>query len=322
MRIVLTLLVRDEIDIVEDFLRYHLALGVDFVIATDHRSTDGTTDILRAYERDGRLHLIREMDESFHQAQWVTRMARLAATDFAADWVVNSDVDEFWWPRSGSLREVLACVSARFGLVQGLWRHFVLRPESDPRFYERMTVRRKPAQDETSPYVGATKAMHRANPEVRVGRGNHKAFAPGLTPLREWVAFEILHFPVRTRAQLERKYRREEESLPPEIGMTRHQAAAVAAFHERGVEDVYAQFLVDDDAVARGVADGSLAVDERLRDALRALAAGGEPPFPVPALEDDVALAEEFGSVQPSDSVVRLGWHIGRFERRLAAVGG
>ena len=37
--IVLTLLVRDEIDIVDEFLRYHLELGVDFVVATDHMSS-------------------------------------------------------------------------------------------------------------------------------------------------------------------------------------------------------------------------------------------------------------------------------------------
>ena len=64
--------------------------------------------------------------------------------------------------------------------------------------------------------------------------------------------FEVLHFPVRITKQLERKYRREEASLPADIGMTRHQAAPVAGFRERGVESVIAEHLVDDAALEVG----------------------------------------------------------------------
>ena len=108
MKVVMTLLVRDEADIVDEQIAFHLDAGVDFVIATDNRSQDGTTEILERYEREGRLHLIRESGEDLRQSEWVTRMARLAATDFGADWVLNTDADEFWWPQGGGLGEVLA----------------------------------------------------------------------------------------------------------------------------------------------------------------------------------------------------------------------
>src|SRR5262249_55569266 len=124
MKVVLTLLVRDEADIVEGFLRYHLELGVDIFIATDHYSHDSTTDRLRSFERAVHVHLIEEGTRAYRQAEYVTRMARLAAVEHGADWVINSDADEFWWPRTASLRELLASVPARFGVVHGFWRHF------------------------------------------------------------------------------------------------------------------------------------------------------------------------------------------------------
>ena len=54
MKLVMTLLVRNEADIVDAQIAFHLNAGVDFVIATDNRSNDGTTEILERYER-GRL---------------------------------------------------------------------------------------------------------------------------------------------------------------------------------------------------------------------------------------------------------------------------
>ena len=96
----MTLVVRDEADVIDDQIRFHLEHGVDLVLATDHGSVDGTTEILRRYEREGSLKLTRRTDEAFAQSEWVTQMARQAATEFGADWVINSDADEFWMVRT------------------------------------------------------------------------------------------------------------------------------------------------------------------------------------------------------------------------------
>ena len=47
MMLVLTLLCRDEADILESMLRFHLAQGVDRIIATDNGSVDGSLEILQ-----------------------------------------------------------------------------------------------------------------------------------------------------------------------------------------------------------------------------------------------------------------------------------
>jgi Glycosyl transferase family 2 len=109
MKLIMTLLARDEADVIDAQVAFHLNAGVDFVIAMDNLSQDGTGDVLESYAREGHLHLIRERGEYLRQADWITQMGRLAATDFGADWVIHSDADEFWWPRGASLKDVLGC---------------------------------------------------------------------------------------------------------------------------------------------------------------------------------------------------------------------
>ena len=206
----MTLLARDEEDVLDAQLAYHLHAGVDHVIAMDNASSDGTTEILERYERAGRLRLLREPGDDMRQDEWVTRMARLAATDHDADWVLHSDADEFWWPRGGLVKEVLGTVPERYGIVRGCWRHFLPRPDDGAFFAERMTVRlASPAHpgDKETIFHAHQKVAHRAHPEVVVEAGNHNAEAPGLRSLRAWHPIEVLHFSFRTAEQLERKAR-------------------------------------------------------------------------------------------------------------------
>ena len=77
LKLVMTLLARDEADIVDAQLAFHLNAGVDFVIATDNLSQDGTTEILESYAKTGQFNLIREDGQYLQQAEWITRMGRL-----------------------------------------------------------------------------------------------------------------------------------------------------------------------------------------------------------------------------------------------------
>ena len=316
MKIVMTIAVRNEADIIEENFRYHLGAGVDFVIATDHRSEDGTTEILERYEGDGLLHLTRETGEAFLQTEWVTRMARLAATRFGADWVINTDADEFWWPHRGTLRDVFAAAPPGYGALRGIWRHFVLRPDDDGPFYERMIVRRAPANDPADPYCANAKVVHRGEPNVCVSHGNHDAVGKGLALLREWVPFEVLHFPIRTREHLLNKYvagRTSRLLVGPELVPAHFERLAESLQSEP--ESLYRELLVDDAALERDCASGVLTVDRRLRDQLR-----GDTSRSDPSTAEDVAFAEEIDVMLTMDSAVRLEERVDAFENRLAAV--
>jgi hypothetical protein len=332
VKLVMTLLARDEADIVDAQVAYHLRAGVDQVIATDNASADGTTEILERYERAGLLQLIREPAADMRQDEWVTRMARLAATELGADWVIHADADEFWWPRGGSLKDVLATVPERYGIVRGCWRHFLPRPDDGAFFAERMTVRlATPAHpgDKETIFHAHQKVAHRAHPDVEVEAGNHNAEAPGLTSLRAWHPLEVLHFSFRSPAQLERKAKggwlRNRNYEP-----TLHQLHLDDAARDGRLEAFYASFAVDEDALARGVAAGTLAIDTRLRDALRVIrdAEGAfSPPvdgqlldFPRPDVEDDAVYAAEASVLVEIDGIVRAEERVRSLERRLDAL--
>lgn len=313
MRIAMTLLVRDEVDVVETWLRYHLAHGVDLVLATDHRSIDGTSEILHEYARDGRVVVLREEAEEVRQGEWMTRMSRLAATEHGADWVIPSDADELWWPRFGSFAEILTAVPARFGVVRGLMRNFVLVPGPEPVF-ERLVVRVRPTADLTSQYHAQVKVAHRGVADATVGIGNHDADGTGLRLLREWFPFEVLHFPLRSVEQLVDKFERR-----PTTG--RHTERAVELLTEGRLEALLAETVVADDALWSGLDDGTLTRDTRLRDALRSLdETGALPPALAPSLADDFALADEVQVALEHDAAAIAERRCARLEHAVAVL--
>ena len=284
----MTLLVRDEEDIVRANLDFHLDRGVDFVIATDNRSEDGTVGILEEYERSGVLRLIHEADDDYAQGRWVTRMARLAASEHGADWVINNDADEFWCPLSGDLRSTFqsvpdgtdAVLLPRFNFVVPADPGDVPDAPADQRpFHERMTVRYATPFDPIKQGPVQPKMAHRAHPEARVLQGNHDVQWPGRGAVADGTGIDILHFPIRSEAQFANKiakggaaYERNLE-VPEQYGRRWRRLLEAQRRGEFG--DVYASVVLDRSAVARGLADGELVEDHRLVAALGGGASSG-----------------------------------------------
>ena len=315
MKIVMTLLVRNEEDILDAHLSFHRAAGVDLVLAIDNGSTDTTTEILKSYARDGYVELTRD-DGQLDQAKWVTGLARRAATEFGADWVINSDADEFYWPRGGTLKEVLAAVPEQYGGVRGMLRNFAPRPHGDDFFAERMTVRVcNPGVEDNSPYSPRFKAMHRGDPNVEVFWGSNRAISRGLDPLSGWYPIDVLHFPIRSLEQCRDKFLRWYAIAP-----SRFRTAAYDADQRGAMREFYESYVVDDEALGRGLADGTLAIDTRLRDALRSLRA--EPSRPLAFSDDavDAAYLTELAILEDGDPHAHVQRKTEDLEARLAVM--
>jgi hypothetical protein len=276
VRLLMTLLVRDEQDVIEANIAYHLSRGVDHIIVTDNGSTDATRDIARAFERTGKVTVIDEPGDDYSQAIWVTRMARVAA-EMGADWVINGDADEIWWPREGDLKSVFAGFPRECGSVSVRRQNMLPLRILDGHPFEKMVFREECSLNaQRLPLPG--KVAHRASHDVYVEQGNHAVSCASLGPNLETDGMSIFHFPYRSYAQFERKiaiggsaYERN-RNLPESIGSTWRElyrvllAGALPAWYG-------ALAHADDATLAELVASGAVVEDRRLSTYLHGLAA-------------------------------------------------
>jgi hypothetical protein len=276
----MTLLVRDEEDVLEANLRFHYAQGVDFVIATDNNSVDRTPAILDRHVAEGRLRVIRETGDDYQQARWVTRMARLAATDHGADWVINADADEFWWPQDGTLHSTLAAVPRSYGVIRVPRFDFVPVPAEDGPFHRRLTLRKRHSVELGAP-LESPKVCHRAHAEILVSQGNHRVGGAGLEPMPPPAPITVLHFPMRAFRQFSNKiakggaaYGHNPMSPPDQGGKWKR---LYAAHRDGGLRALYEAEVVDDEEAALGIEEGRLVKDDRLARFLAAAAVESPP---------------------------------------------
>jgi hypothetical protein len=287
MMLVLTLLCRDEADILESMLRFHLAQGVDQIIATDNGSIDGSLEILQWFERQGQLTLLEEHSHTHDQAVWVTRMARMAST-MGADWVINSDADEFWWPQQGSLHSTLGQLPANVEGVRVERTNFLPPPrgtQCQRPFYQRQTLRERVSYNVVGNRL-PPKLIHRGDPKITVKDGNHRALRNGqaIKAIRN-AGIDILHVPIRSYGQLERKIRQGAEALQRNqrvkegVGSTWRRIYA-NHLQQGTLVDYYDSLRPSPAVIANRLEQGELIDDRRLQQAL------GSPPPRVIAADE------------------------------------
>ncbi len=88
-------MVRNEVDVVEAFVRHNLAV-LDGLAIVDHGSFDGTSEILQSLRAEGLpLSVRRDADPAYRQSETMTALAREAFERNGADFVFALDADEF-----------------------------------------------------------------------------------------------------------------------------------------------------------------------------------------------------------------------------------
>jgi Glycosyl transferase family 2 len=306
-KLTMTLLVRNEADILADNIRYHHDMGVDSFIVMDNLSTDATPEIIRALSQQFDIDYLRQEDDDYNQWQWVTDMARRAARDHGADWVINNDADEFWQPEAGDLKQFCAALPPAVSVVEVQRHNAVVSCDSDaplagachPRssvMFERQSLNVK-----GQPLPG--KVLHRASETVTVAQGNHSVrdLSGQSQPAGE--RLRILHYPYRTLAHYKDKIRlggaayARNTTLDQGIGATWR--SHYAALETGALDRFWLELAQTPEEIAIGLYSNQLFRDSRVSDFLTRIAAQSQPPAPLAAarahlLERSQALVSDF----------------------------
>jgi hypothetical protein len=259
-------------ELLDAHLAFHLNAGVDVIIAAVAGAGDAVIDVIEPYERGGHVRLA---------SGSLTELGRLAVAECGAEWIIPSGLDQFWWPRGESLKEVLAVIPPRYALVQALVREFGGPPETTGFFAEDRTSRTSLLEAEPlsrQPLASQLRPVYRATPNIEIDPGDW-TLGGRRVPLRAWYPIEVLHFPT-----------------PPTIDDS-------GLVDDTRLRDAFRELRVrSDNSGGRAFA---LPVD-----------GVGLITFPVPSVVDDAAYAIECAAVGEVD-LVRLDRQIRDLEARI-----
>jgi len=255
-RLVMTILVKDEIDIIETNIRTHAHLGVDAFVVMDNNSSDGTTELLQKLQKEFHIMIIHETG-SYQQAKWMKKLAKIAKEELHADWVINNDADEFWIPNNHlNLKENLSFKGSvltvqRYNMVLEEGKpffeseHFV----ANPIFYSKQ---KQLSQENLSIILTKIGPKTIINPHglLYLRGGNHKALhianikdylRSGYDKTERFHQISIFHYPIRSYQQFEKNIQNRKNllELNQKISMGPHYRRWVKLYNEGKLKEEF-----------------------------------------------------------------------------------
>jgi hypothetical protein len=200
--------IRNESDILEAFVRYHLQI-VDWMIIINHRSNDSSMHILQSLKKEGLpIELTEETSLELQQGPFLTRIMKKAVKDYDADWVIPLDADEFLAVSGdGHIHEVMQKLPSD-KVVKVPWRTYVPLPSDnfqEPNILKRIQhFRSRENQNLRKIMIPRILAMKKYG---LIAAGNHGFVRESFRKQKElpYVHMDQLvlaHFPVRSSQQI------------------------------------------------------------------------------------------------------------------------
>ncbi len=208
MKLVIVSTIRNESDILETFVRYHLQF-VDRMIIINHRSADSSASILESLKKEGLpVELTEERILELQQGVFLTRAMKKAAEDYGADWVLPLDADEFIAPAGeGRVREIFEKLP-QDRIVKVPWRTYVPLPSDEsqePNILKRIRHCRRTENQSLRKIMIPRTMTEKKN--GMIDNGNHGFVRKTLRKRKEFPYVNtdhlvLAHFPVRSAQQI------------------------------------------------------------------------------------------------------------------------
>ena len=208
MKLVTISTIRNESDILEAFVRYHVQF-VDQMIIINHRSADSSGHILQSLKKEGLpLELTEETSLELQQGPFLTQIMKKAIKDYGADWVIPLDADEFLAVNGEErIHEVMEKLPSD-KVVKVPWRTYVPLPSDnfqEPNILKRIQhFRNRENQNLRKIMIPRSLAMKKYG---LIAAGNHGFVRETFRKQKElpYVHVDQLvlaHFPVRSSQQI------------------------------------------------------------------------------------------------------------------------